>query len=148
MHFSTAFTIISLVASTVSAKQHCHRRHLSKSSSVSTSAAKQSANPVAAYKQDDSTDNSSNATWSSKGSSSSSWSSKTASAANSVSTSSGSSSSSSSSSGNYNYNLKGCQKNNIFVGFLPDDGEFLLSLFSLLSTFPISPTRLKPLLCP
>ncbi|GAA5967988.1 hypothetical protein JCM3765_005568 [Sporobolomyces pararoseus] len=135
MHFSTAFAIISLVASTVSAKQHCHRRHHSNfTSSVSTSAAKQSTAPIAAYKQDDtsSDDNSSVAnSWSSKGSSSSSSSSKTSSAANSASTWSSSSSSSSSSSGSSSssssstgsYNLKGCQKNNIFVGFLPDDGS-------------------------
>ncbi|GAA5897207.1 uncharacterized protein JCM6883_006616 [Sporobolomyces salmoneus] len=137
MHFSTAFSILSLVASTVSAKQHCHRRHhlnSGSSSSLSTSAAKQSnaaAVAVAAYKQDDSTGSDSsnnNDSWSSKsnGGSSSSWSSKTSSAANSVSTSSGSSSSSSSSSSSgssKNYNLKGCQKNGIFVGFLPDDGS-------------------------
>ncbi|GAA5847866.1 hypothetical protein JCM3766R1_001212 [Sporobolomyces carnicolor] len=134
MHFSTAFSIISLVASTVSAKQHCHRRHHSNSNltaSVSTSAAKQSsAANIAAYKQDDSTgSDSDSSSWSSSSSSNNSWSSKasspskTSSAVNSASTSSSSSSSSSGSSSSSSYNLKGCQKNNIFVGFLPDDGS-------------------------
>ncbi|GAA5936615.1 hypothetical protein JCM1841_004628 [Sporobolomyces salmonicolor] len=141
MRFSTtALSLVTLAASTVSAACHAgHRRHHAKlASSVIASASSTSASAwsaqtgvVAAAKwksNSNSTWSSSSVDWNSGSSStggSSSWSSSgsatsTASASSSSSTSSSSSSSSSSTLG---WGLAGVKKNNIYIGFLPDDGS-------------------------
>ncbi|GAA5823087.1 hypothetical protein JCM11251_007481 [Rhodosporidiobolus azoricus] len=115
MHFSSFLTLATLAVAGVEAgKCHGHRRHHSKSASSWSSATQSAADSAATVQL--------NAQIGSKGSSSgsTSWSAQ----ASSTASASSSSSSGSSSSSSLGWGLKDrMKKNNIYFGFLPDDGS-------------------------